>query len=199
MILFKNVKQSRISFKFINNDLTMVILTIGGPPGSGTSTVCNILRERTGWTYIYAGEIFREMANEKEMTLNELGYLCEKDPKIDMELDERMMKDARMNEDIILEGRMIGPLCKKENIPSLKIYIDADPKIRAKRVNERDGGDIEKVIVQMRIREGSEVKRYLKYYNIDPRMKNHYDMIVDSSSITPDEEADLIISKLEGM
>jgi predicted cytidylate kinase len=174
----------------------MVIVTIGGPPGSGTSTVSMILMEITGFDYIYAGSIFREMAKERGLSLAEFGKLCENDKKVDMDLDLKMINFARSSKDMILEGRMTGPLCKRENILALKVYIDADIKLRAERVMERDGGSIDDVYMKMERREASEARRYLDYYGIDPREHHHYDIVIDSTNMTPEEEVDLIMEHL---
>ncbi len=173
----------------------MNVITVGGPPGSGTSTVCQLIEERTKMEYIYAGQIFRHQAKNLGISLSEFSVLCENDPKFDRSLDDLMLEKATKG-NVILEGRMIGPLCSKKKIGSLKIYIDADPTIRAKRVMERDGGTLEEVVEKMSYREESEAQRYLRYYDIDPREKSFYDMIIDSSNLTPEEELDLIMEQI---
>ena len=176
----------------------MVLISVGGLPGSGTSTVCEILEERTGLEYIYAGRIFREMAEEKGMTLEEFSTFCEKDDTVDRELDKRMMEKAKRG-DAILEGRMVGPLLKEEGIDGLKVYMHAPLDVRARRVMERDGGPLKETMEKMSLREKSERMRYNRYYGMDPTDKSHYDLVIDSSQISPDEEADLIISNLKGV
>ena len=173
----------------------METITVGGPPGSGTSTLCNLLRSELDLRYIYAGQIFRDKARDMGMTLADFGKLCESDPSYDIALDEDMIEIAREG-DVILEGRMIGPLCKRANIRSIRIYIDADRRIRADRLMVRDGGDIDTVISEMKIREESEARRYISYYDIDPRDKKWYDIVIDSSHMTPEEELDLIMDRI---
>jgi predicted cytidylate kinase len=176
----------------------MVVITVGGPPGSGTSTVCRLLKDVKGFDYVYAGQIFRDMARERGMSLSEFGNLCEREPEIDMDLDERMLDIARSSSDIILEGRMTGPLCKRKDIAAYKIYIDAEPALRAARVLERDRGDIDEVIFAMKERERSENRRYMEYYGIDPSDPEHYDLTIDSSELTPEEVLEKILEGLEG-
>ena len=174
----------------------MRAVTVGGPPGSGTSTVCRLLSERTGLEYIYAGQIFRDKARELGLSLADFGALCEREPRYDIELDEEMMGKASKG-NVIVEGRMIGPLCMKRDIPSLRIYIDADPSVRAGRVMERDGGDLGEVIGQMEEREKSEISRYLGYYGIDPSDHRWYDLVIDSTYASPEQELDMILEALE--
>ena len=170
----------------------MVVLTIGGPPGSGTTTVCKILEERRGVKYVYAGALFRRTAERKGLTLAQFGKLCEDDPMWDQSLDREMVEIARGG-NVILEGRMTGPMCKMEDIESLNVYIDADAEVRARRVMERDGGDLRKVMKTMEEREESEALRYKNIYNVDPRDSSWYDLMIDSSNSTPEEVADRIM------
>lgn len=171
-------------------------ITVGGPPGAGTSTLCRLLKEELGVKYVYAGQIFRDKAKKLNMSLAQFSDLCEGDPSYDRRLDNDMMDIARKG-NVIVEGRMIGPLCHKFNISSFKIYIHSDPRTRAERVMERDGGDLEEVVRMMEDREESEAQRYLEYYDIDPREIHWYDLVLDSTMISPQEELNIILRELE--
>ena len=172
----------------------MVLITVGGPPGSGTSTLCRLLMERTNLRYIYAGQLFRDQAMERGMTLMEFSTLCLEDPSIDRKLDDVMLEEARAGE-AILEGRMIGPLCAKNAIASLKVYVDADPVERARRVMERDGGTLEDVVRTMEMREDLEKKRYVRYYGIDPTDTSWYDIVIDSTHHRPEQVLEIVMKK----
>lgn len=150
--------------------------------------------ERTGLPYFYAGQIFRDRARELGMSLEAFGSLCENDPSYDIELDERMLNKAREG-DAILEGRMIGALCWRDGIQSFKVYVDADSKVRASRIMEREGGDIEAVFKGIIDREASERKRYMALYGIDHMDRKIYDLWVDSSNMTPDHVVSFIMKK----
>jgi len=51
-----------------------MIITIGGPAGSGTSTTSHILSEKTGIPYISAGDVFRQMARDPTYYLKKQEY-----------------------------------------------------------------------------------------------------------------------------
>jgi len=78
-------------------------VTIGGPPGSGTTTVAKIVSKKLQYTHVYTGDIFRNLAKEKNMSLEDFSKLAEKDFSIDMEVDRRQ-KELGANDNIILEG-----------------------------------------------------------------------------------------------
>lgn len=172
----------------------MTVITISGTPGSGKSTVCKILKEKTGLKYIYSGLIFRRLAKKHDMTLEEFGRYCENNKEIDEELDDYQLNILKKG-DVILEGRLSGWIAYKNDIDALKIMLDADEDIRAKRIVKRENGDVEKRKKEMIKREKSEQKRYKKYYDIDIKDKTIYDLVIDTSDKKPEQIADKIISK----
>ena len=92
------------------------IVTISGLPGSGTSTASSKLRTRLNWSYVNAGQIFRVLAKEANLTLNEFGARAEIDPTIDRELDKKMIRYAKKGESTVMEGRLVGWMTlQKEN------------------------------------------------------------------------------------
>jgi predicted cytidylate kinase len=173
----------------------MVTITISGTPGSGKSTVAKILEEKLGLDYIYSGLIFRELAKEHNMSLEEFGKYCEENREIDKEIDNRQLKILRKG-NIILEGRLAGWIAYKNKIKAFKISINADLKIRAIRIVNRENGNVKDRKKEIMMREKSEAKRYKKYYNIDLQDKSIYDLVIDSGDKTPEEIVDIILEKL---
>ena len=171
-------------------------ITISGLPGSGTSTVSKILSKKLNYPYIYAGNIFRQMAVEKGKSLLEFNKLAEGDNSIDNELDDKMVKYARDNEDIILEGRIIAWMVKKEKLDAYKIWIGASLDVRVERVAKRDKQDQGLAKRDVAKREEIEVQRYIDIYNIDIKDLSVYDLKVDSSTKTPNEIVSFILEKI---
>ena len=173
----------------------MVTITISGTPGSGKSTVAEILGDRLDIKYVYSGMIFRQQAKKYNMSLEEFGIYCEKNSEIDKELDNRQL-DILKKGDVILEGRLAGWLAHLNKIPAFKVAIDTDLEIRAKRIVKREQGDIEKRKKEILKRERSEATRYKKYYNIDLKNTSIYDIVINSGDKTPEEIVSIIIEKL---
>jgi predicted cytidylate kinase len=174
----------------------MVTITISGTPGSGKTTVTNILEKKLGIKSVLSGELFRKLAKKYKMTLEEFGKYCEKNSEVDKELDENQIKILKKG-NVILEGRLSGWLAHKNDISALKVAIDADLGIRASRIVKREKGSIEKRKKEILKREKSESTRYKKYYNIDLKDTSIYDIIIDSSNKNPQETARIIINKLK--
>jgi CMP/dCMP kinase len=173
----------------------MTTITISGTPGSGKSTVAELLHEKTKIPYVYTGMIFRNLAKDYKMCLEEFGRYCESHEHIDHELDERQIEILKTG-NVILEGRLSGWLAFNHNIDAVKIMIDADERIRAARIVNREEGTVGQQLEEMRRRQESERKRYQLYYGIDLLDTSIYDLVIDSTEKTPDEVVSLIISFL---
>lgn len=170
-------------------------IAISGPPGSGKTTICMLVANRLEYDFVVVGQIFRQMALERKMDLAAFGRLAEEDEIIDRELDGRMLEMVKAREDLVIEGRMTGPILKSRKVPVLAVYITASEEVRAERIAEREKKDVETVLSEMRTRERSEKKRYIAYYGIDPGDRSIYDLWVDSSDLAADKVVDIIVEK----
>lgn len=174
----------------------MTLIAVAGLPGTGTTTLCRILSPRLRLPHVYAGQIFRDMAKEHSMGVNEFGEYAETHPEIDIELDRRMIDVAKKG-GVILEGRMAAWQVREAHATALKVLLEAPEETRARRVAHREGvNDWMHVLTQNRHREASEAKRYREFYGFDPNDPRHYDVVIDSSTRTPEEIAALVVSKL---
>ena len=171
-------------------------ITISGPPGSGKTTLCGMLSETLGLRAVVFGQVFRQMAAEKGMTLGEFGALAEKDPSIDAGIDERIVETARANPDIILESRLSAYMLTRNGIPAFRIYLDASPEVRMSRIGVREDKDMGTAVQETIDRQKSEATRYMKYYNIDIGDKSVYDLILDTAEYTPEQELGIILDAI---
>ena len=170
-------------------------ISISGPPGSGKTTVCVLVAKKLECEHVLIGQIFRQLATERGVNLETFGRLAEEDETIDKELDKRMLAIAASKEDIVLEGRLTGALLRSRKVPVFAIYVDADERVRAQRIAQREGANPEDVLKQIRKRERSERKRYKAFYGIDPSDRTLYDLWLDSSDSTAEAIADKIVAE----
>ena len=173
----------------------MVTITVSGSPGSGKTTVAQLLKKKLQLPYVYSGDIFRKQAEREGMSLEEFGRYCEQHKDVDKELDRQQLEIIKQG-NVIVEGRLAGWLAYQNNIPAVKIFIDADQQTRVNRIVNRELGDREKRKEELVKREKSEATRYKTYYNIDIDDTSIYDIVIDSSKKTPEEIVDIILKKL---
>jgi cytidylate kinase len=173
----------------------MTTITISGLPGTGKTTVAKLLEHRLSLKYVYAGEIFRRLAKKYHMTLEEFGSYCEHHREIDEELDTYQLELLRKG-NVIIEGRIAGWLAYRNHIPAVKILLDTSLDVRAKRVVNREHGDVDKRKQEIVKRERSEATRYQTYYGIDVRDSSIYDLVIDTGDKPPEKIVDIIMQYL---
>ena len=177
--------------------MTDCVVTISGLPGSGTSSVCELLSKQTGWHRLNAGKIFRQLAEADEISLSELGRRAQKDPDVDRRLDASMIRATRTpSGGLILEGRLTGWMVTKAEVAALKVWIHADISVRAQRVGCRDGQAIEQATKGVVERERCEIVRYKQHHSIDIADLSIYDMIIDSEFQTVEHISRLILQRI---
>ena len=164
-------------------------VTVGGLPGTGTTTLCKLLQDQLGIPYTYAGALFREEAKARGLSLAEFGALSQKDPSIDERLDDRQLHMLRKG-GLILEGRLSGWLANRYKLPAIKVWVHCDESERLRRIVDRDGGTLKEQADLTWAREQSEADRYRRYYGVDLKDTAFYDLVLDSTHKLPQQLAD---------
>lgn len=184
-----------------------MIITFSGTPGSGKSTVASILVEKLGAQRIYVGGIRRELARQKGMTLQELNEYAKMHPETDVDVDAKAAAQARELEKkhhfVIVEGRTQFHFLPE----SVKIFMKVEPEEGARRIwkdlqnkktqEQRNEGKItsfEAMKKRIYEREEEDAARYQMYYGFDHRDERQYDLIIDTTTLTPEEVSQKIIN-----
>jgi cytidylate kinase len=170
------------------------LVALGGPPGSGKTTAARLLAPRLGLEYTSVGELFRAEATRHGMDLAAFSRYAEEHPEVDRELDRSWLSRARPGQ--LLEGRLVGPLCRRGRLPAIFLAVTAREEVRAQRLARRDGTDPASARVEMRRREASERDRYRRFYGIDLDAETP-DFSVDSSETAPEAVADALAAFVE--
>ena len=175
-----------------------MIITISGKAGSGKSTIAKNLAKNLKLKHYSIGDIMRELAKEKKISLIKLSKLAEKDSSIDLELDKKQI-DLRDKDNFVIDGRLTAHFIP---FADLKIFLDCNDKIRAGRILEDERKDeksknAQQLIKKIKQREQSERKRYSELYNVDYYDKKLYDIIIDTTDLSIDEVMEEITRSLK--
>ena len=170
-----------------------MIITIGGLAGTGTTTAAELLSERLDIPFISAGFIFREMAEEKGMTVLEFSEFAEGNDDIDKEIDRRQAERAKSSENLIIEGRLSAYFVEAD----LKVWLITPFDVRSERISKRESKSVDIAKDEIIVREESEALRYKEIHNIDISNMDIYDLILNSDSFDPESISEIIIQTLK--
>jgi predicted cytidylate kinase len=170
-------------------------ITIGGLPGSGTTTTARRLQNTLDLPYVYVGDLFREMARDRGMSLLAFGIYCENHPEVDRALDKKQ-EVMLMAGNLILEGRLAGWIAFQHSIPAFKIWLVCEKGERVRRVAERENVARKNLGHQLQIREDSERDRFRNYYEIDLDNLSIYDVVIDTTNISPLEVEKTVLESM---
>ena len=173
-------------------------ISITGDLGSGKSTVCQYLSKNYGLTVYSIGSIQRSLAEKYGMDIYEFNKYMETHTEIDEEIDTELAKIGKRNENMVLDSRMAWHFVPD----SFKVYLSVQLDEAAKRIMNADRGAVEsyscleeaknKIIERKR----SENMRYINKYGVDCSNPDNYDLIIDTTFLSPEEVAEQIMSAI---
>ncbi|MGP1602875.1 MAG: (d)CMP kinase [Treponema sp.] len=169
-----------------------VRVAISGKSGCGNTTVSSLLAERLKIKLI--NFTFRQLAEEKGMTLSEVILNARNDDSYDREVDTRQVALAK-KESCVLGSRLAIWMLDNAD---LKVYLLADEDLRARRIHNREGGDLKNIKDFTLMRDGEDSARYKKLYGIDnTKYDDAAELVIDTGSMTPEQISDKILTALE--
>jgi len=159
----------------------VVVIAISGLHGAGKTTAARTLVKKFGLKYISAGTVFRQMAKERGMTLEEFSRYSERHPKIDRQIDLRTARAAR-EDNMLVDARLAGWMAKGADI---RILLTAPLKVRVLRISKREGRSYKEVLAETVRRERSEAKRFKRFYGIDVDDWSVFDIVLNTEHFGP--------------
>ena len=175
-----------------------MIVTISGYAGAGKTTVGKLLAKKLDFSFYCLGEMRRKMAGDRGMTIEQFNKLGEKKFFTDKAVDEYQKKLGTKEDNFVMVSRLGFHFIPK----SKKIFLKTTAEEAAKRVfrdktrRHEKYADVKEARKKLQAREKSDIYRYKKYYQINPYDLRHYDFIVDTTRITPNQVVSKIIKFL---
>jgi cytidylate kinase len=178
-----------------------MLISITGKLGSGKSTICGILKEKYGFEIFSTGTINREFARNLGITTLELNERLKADPSLDKEIDGTVTRLSieKKDEKLIFDSRMAWYFAQN----TFKIFLTIDPMEAANRVIKNQRGaeeryeSVDDACAGLVKRGNVERERFIQIYGVDYFDHNNYNLIVDTTSRTPDEIVNIIMEHYE--
>jgi len=168
-----------------------MIITVSGPHGTGKSTYAAQLADALRIRHVSAGAVFRRIAKEKKISLEELGEKALEDPSIDKLVDQRTIAEADKG-NVVIDGQLAGWILKDRS--DLRIYLTAPEDIRLERIAKRDKVGLREARAQTEQRESVQRERYLRHYGFQVEDRSIYHLILDTSLGSIEDTAKVLVS-----
>lgn len=173
------------------------IISLAGELSSGKGTVSKILMQDLNYGIYRNGDYFRKLAKEKGMTVTEFNEYVSNYPEIDIQIENSAKEYAKDHNNFIIDARL-GWYAVPE---SFKVYLKVDIEVAAKRAFNNE--DIEKKKTEefitleeqkadMLKRYQLENERYFNLYGVRKEDPANYDLIIDTTKLSPNEVAKII-------
>ena len=169
-----------------------MVITISGLGGTGKSTIAKRLAKKLAYKHYSSGDLQRELAKKRGLTITEWGIKEQEDPQYDQMIDDRLRQVGLDENNVIIDAWLAAHFVPQ----AVKIFLTGDLSIRAKRIAKRrkteSFADVKTAIKTTRTREKVNRQRWLKFYNFDYLDKNSYDLVVDTTNLNEDKVFDQV-------
>ena len=172
-----------------------VVICVTGMTGSGKSTVAKRLAAKYGLDYFSGGNALKELAQDEGYasdvngwweTAEGLKFLEQRmgDPAFDKRIDEKLLQMAEQG-NVVLDSWTVPWLLKEDGF---KIWLEASPQVRAKRVVTRDDISIEEALEALTKKDERTQQIYKNLYGFDlGHDLSPFNLVLATDELEPDE------------
>ncbi len=169
------------------------VICLSGDAGCGKSTVAKLLQTHLDWTLVSAGEIARSVAQEQNLTPQQIS--TELGDEFHLALDNRIREILIHQQQIIAESRLVGYLARNLG-DSLRVFVHCPLEIRAERIQKRDHWlSVAEAVQKVKDRDEADTANLKKLYQIDYHDPRYYQLIVDSSLLSPEQIMHVVLEE----
>ncbi|MEU1840708.1 AAA family ATPase [Micromonospora chersina] len=175
-------------------------IVFNGDLGSGKSTVSVEIAKRLGLRRVSVGDLYREMAQKRQMTALQLNLHAELDQAVDGYVDQLQRDIAASGESLVMDSRLAWHFFTN----ALKVHMITEPTEAARRVLARPSGpaesytSLEEAKAKLLERSESERGRFIVRYGVDKARLRNYDLVCDTTRATPEQVIQHVIDVYEG-
>lgn len=176
------------------------IITLGGLPGGGKSTVKALLEQKLAWDSFSTGDYMRSLAKARGMTFDEFNAHIAQHKADDELIDKELQRINAEEDKVIVDSHLAFHF-----IPNaFKVFLDISLEESAKRIfadgdreSRKSVGDVMESIEEASARISARIEnhndRYMRHYGISPYETDQYDLVINTEQHTPEEVATIII------
>ncbi len=171
------------------------IISLGGQLASGKGAVSEILQKELNFGIYKNGDYFRKLALDMGMDVTNFNIYVINHPEIDRKIEYSAKEYAQCHDNFIIDARL-GWYAVPE---SFKVFLKVDIDVAAerafkdqKRKKSENFTNVEQQKEDLIKRYKLENERYFELYGVRKEDESNYDLIIDTTNITPEEVAERI-------
>lgn len=176
------------------------IITITGDHASGQGTLSNNLQAKLNYEIYRNGQYVRNLAKEKGMSIIEFQTYLNEHPDLDREVERSAANYASTRDCLIIDAKL-GWYAIPE---SFKVYLKVDIDVAVKRAfedasrkNTEPFASIEEAKEKILYRHKEETNRWQEEYGVNRDDMSNYDLVLDTTMLTPDEVCTKVLSEYQ--
>ena len=163
-----------------------VILTISGNSGSGNTSTSRLLAQKMGLRLVHY--TFRDYAQEHQIGFATVRKMAREQPDIDRYIDERQVELARRG-NCIVASRLAIWLVRPADF---SVYLYAPLSVRSRRIHQREHTGYLHTLCATFMRDRDDTRRYRRKYNINTKVYDFVDIVVDTRVYSVKQIVELI-------
>ena len=161
------------------------IITIAGSLGGGKTSTAKRVSIKLDYHHFSSGDLFRAVAAERGVTVEEINRQAELEQQIDHDVDERLKQMAH-EDNLVIDSRLAFHWMPN----SFKVYLSLDPAIAAERIYKHikengrvseEAESVEKVLESIQNRHASEQKRYSDLYGVNVHDLTPFNLVINTA------------------
>lgn len=171
------------------------IISLAGDLAAGKGTVSKILIKDLDYGIYRNGEYARKLARDMGLDITSFNAYLVDHPEIDLQIEKSASEYAKDHDNFIIDARL-GWYAVPE---SFKVYLRVDIDVAAQRafndLNRKSSesfATVEEQKADMQKRFEMENERYWNLYHVRKEDMSNYDLVVDTTNMTPEEVAEEI-------
>ncbi len=172
------------------------IITITGDHASGQGTLSNNLNKELGYEIYRNGQYVRSLAAQKGVSIAEFQEYIDKHPELDRQIENSAKNYAANHDNLIIDAKL-GFYAVPN---SFKVYLKVDIDVAAKRAlldekrkETENYTSVEDAKKQILYRFNEENKRWLDTYGVDRCDMNNYDIVIDTTNLSPEQVKNIVL------
>lgn len=169
-------------------------LTVSGSPGVGKSRLIKELAKKLAWPIFSVSQLQRQYNQDHNLSIN---VISQTPDYIHQEMDQLMIEKIKTTKNEILESHLCGWQARNFS-DILRILCLCEEKIKIERYSQREHLSLLEAKEVLELRNQSHQKKFTELYQasdyLDPK---HYQLIIDTSKFTPEEEVKLVLARMK--